>query len=187
MDSFIYSASLKEAKRLMLLSKDDSHDFKHAKEVACYASKIGRALDYPDIKFLKLAAWWHDVGRLYKEDHEELSAQMAKDNLSILGLGENEVKKMFNAIKFHKWNMTPETIEGNIIRDADKLDYLSSSRWKKSKKGDGKYINSLIPLLPNLRSMFYFEISRKIYDQRVESFYLKIKLENIYKLKSPES
>ncbi|MGW8184548.1 MAG: HD domain-containing protein [Candidatus Moraniibacteriota bacterium] len=175
MDSFIYNASLKEAKRLMLLSKDDTHDFRHAKEVAYYASKIGRELNYPDIKFLKLAAWWHDVGRLYKEEHEELSAQMAKDNLSILGSDENEVEKMFNAIKLHKWNMQPETIEGNIIRDADKLDCLSSSRWKKSKKGDGKYMNSLIPLLPNLKSMLYFEISKKIYDQKAESFYLKIK------------
>src|SRR5208283_1240233 len=34
------------------------------------------------------------------------------------------------SIAFHKWSAMPRTLEGIIIRDADKLDFLSHERWR---------------------------------------------------------
>ena len=63
--------------------------------------------------------------------------------------------------------MVPETIEGLTIKDADKLAWLGSGRWK-SCLDSGQDLDSIIELLPKLRNdILYFEESRKIYDRDI--------------------
>lgn len=170
MRNIAYKKSMQEAKKIMQEIADKSHDFEHAKAVARNSILISKKLRYANIDLLKLAAWWHDTGRLYQEDHEKISAKMAKENLLFLGASKEDVQEIYDAIRFHKWNMKPKTLAGKIIRDADKLDFLSISRWKNSKNSNNKYANSISPILPNLRLLLSLEISKKIFDKRIKTF-----------------
>lgn len=178
MNKTIYKKSLAEAKKLMKLI-EDPHGINHAKNIAKNSIIIGRYLNYPDLKFLCLASYWHDTKKPSGKKAEELSAQLAKENLLSLGENEKTAQRMYDAIIFHKWNMKPLTIEGNIIRDADKLDFISISRYKKAKERNDEYIKLIIPLLPKLRDMFSQEISKKLYDKRIKKFNKKIKTKHI--------
>ena len=63
--------------------------------------------------------------------------------------------------------MIPETNEGLIIRDADKLDFVGVSRWKNC-LDNNQSMEKIIELLPNLREkILYFEESRQIYDKEI--------------------
>ena len=82
-----------------------------------------------------LSAYWHDVGRKYgKKGHELKSAEMLKDELINNGYDEEFVDKCFKAIYKHGEKDLPETLEGILVRDADKLDDLGIARWKMYRK-----------------------------------------------------
>lgn len=169
MNKLIYKKSLAEAKKLMRLI-DDPHGKSHTKAVAKNSIIIGKKLNYQDLKLLKLAAYWHDTKKPSGEKAEQLSAQAAKENLLSLGENEETSQKIYDAIILHKWNMMPKTLEGKIIRDADKLDFISIKRYKKAKQKNDKYIKLITPLLPKLRDLFSYEITKKLYDKRVKKF-----------------
>jgi hypothetical protein len=101
----------------------------HTTSVVAFALKLARHYPEVDSRLVEVAAWWHDAGRLYNPDHEELSAHLADTSLRELGVDAVSREVVFEAIAFHKWSMSPRTIEGEIIRDADKLDFVSVSRW----------------------------------------------------------
>jgi hypothetical protein len=80
--------------------------------------------------------------------------------------------------------MQPETIEGKIIRDADKLDFVSPERWeecvrakKEGKLKDLSFLKPYFDLLPKVRNEFLqLPVSKKIYQRIVGRFlsYMRI-------------
>ena len=68
--------------------------------------------------------------------------------------------------------MQPQTIEGEIIRDADKLDFISIARWKSCLENNNlKALQELSNLLPKLRNeILHLDISKKIYDKKIIIF-----------------
>ncbi len=75
--------------------------------------------------------------------------------------------KCYKAIESHKWNMTPKSIEGLIVKDADKLAWLGSRRWESCLNNE-QDLDTIMELLPKLKdSILYFNESKNIYDRDI--------------------
>lgn len=167
-----FKKSIEEARKIVGRISDLAHGSVHIESVVRTALRISKEYPEVDSDLLAVAAWWHDAGRLYSKDHEKLGAEMAEKNLIDLGIEEETCKKVYNAIVFHKWFARPQTIEGEIVRDADKLDFISIPRWELCQKDKNlKVPQSIIDLLPKLRNeILHLDISREIFDERIIEF-----------------
>lgn len=162
--------------------KDYEHNLNHTLDVVEYTKELLDRLDLDiDREVCIISAYWHDTGRIKKDlGHELLSANMLKKEMLKYNYNSNLIDKCYQAIVNHKWNMSPETIEGLIIKDADKLAFLGKNRWCECLNHNYK-LDSIINLLPRLRNeILYFEESRKIYDELIINL-VKILYNNIYK------
>lgn len=164
---------INKAKEILKKSKDKYHDINHSRAVLKNAKKLSTNYPEADKKALLIAAWWHDVGRVYKGNgHEVLSAKLVSAELKKLSYKKEFINIVSNAIKFHKWSMAPKTIEGKIIRDADKLDFISENRWKRCIMNK-QYIHTMdtLLLLPKLRNeILKLDESKNLYDKRYPVF-----------------
>ena len=158
------------AKDYMITIGDSEHDINHMNDVVNYTKELLNSITDDDIdkEVCIISAYWHDVGRIKKEiGHEQLSAKMLSEELKKGGYNNDFIKKCYQAIENHKWNMVPMTKEGLLIRDADKLAWLGKGRWDSCLQNKQK-LNTLIGLLPKLRQeILYFEESKKIYDRDI--------------------
>ena len=132
-----------------------------------------------DAEMCVVCAYWHDVGRRHKgAGHEVLSAEMLVEVLIDKGFDENYIEKCKESIVNHKWDASkPETFEGVILREADKLAFIGARRWKECLEKGYKLVD-IVRLLPSLRNeILRLEITRQLYDiDIVESF------KNLYSL-----
>ena len=152
-------------------ARDPGHDKEHARRVARDAHKIAVELGYTDPDLIEVCAWWHDVGRLYQNDHEKLSAHLLSRDLKTRAVSLSTRRKAYKAVYKHRWDMEPSTIEGKIIKDADKLDFLSTERWnQRQDAGEESANQSNLKLLPYVRKHLYFEVSRRLFDERLGDF-----------------
>jgi len=167
-----FQESIEEAKNHILKIKDSAHDGMHIRGVVNFALKIAKEIPEVDPQIIEVSGWWHDVGRLFGEAHEKISAKMAYECLSKKGVPELICQKVYDTIIFHAYSMSPNTIEGEIIRDADKLDFLSIEKWKYCIKDKNIYaLSDIARLLPRLRNEFlHLEVSKKIYDSLINDF-----------------
>lgn len=174
----VYNASIDSAQQYLEQATDQSHDASHGYRVAYNVRQIARGLDYQDPEFLEVCAWWHDVGRIYTApNHEELSARMLWADLNSRAVDEATCLKAYEAIRFHRFDMHPRTLEGKIIRDADKLDFLDRGRWSKGIEAqEWQSLQTKASLLPHLREMLELEESKRLYDGWVGEFRSFIKL-----------
>ncbi len=155
---------------------DYEHDNNHIKDVIDNILKLTEKIELDfDFEICILAGYWHDVGRTRANvGHEKISAEMLKEELVKLNYPEEFIQKCYDAIAFHKWNMEPKTIEGLIVKDADKLAWLGNGRWDSCLKNN-QVLDELIKLLPNLRNeILYFEESKIIYDKLIVKIVEKI-------------
>jgi hypothetical protein len=167
----ILKKSIANAKKWIILSTDPAHDIQHILSVKNTALKISKEIKYNDTLLIETICWWHDVGRLFSPIHEELSAQIAKYNLLGYGCDKKTINTVYEGIRFHKWKMKPKTLEGNILRDADKLDFISIKRWRGCiKLNELEHITPIVELLPRLRDILKLEGSKKLYDIRIKKF-----------------
>jgi HD superfamily phosphodiesterase len=183
-----FKQSINEAKKFISKIKDSAHNFTHVKSVVDFALRIAKEYHGTNSDLIEVAAWWHDVGRLYDKAHEKLSADMAFKSLKKLNVDYKTCKKIHDAIIYHKWSMQPKTIEGEIIRDADKLGFISIRRWKYCLKNNNiDDLQDLTNYLPRLRNEFlHLEISKRIYDKEIIGFvkFIKsIKVKNFIEVK----
>lgn len=157
------------AKEYMISIKDFEHDVNHMNDVVYYTKKLIDELDIEiDPEVCIISAYWHDVGRTKLGlGHEKLSADMLKEIMIQMGYDEILIEKCYKAIENHKWNMTPETNEGLVVKDADKLAFLGLGRWNACLNHNQR-LDSIIELLPRLKNDFlYFSESKKMYDEEI--------------------
>ena len=159
-------------KNYMAQVTDLEHDMNHIKDVIDYIKMIlDNVNDFNNIidaEVCIIAGYWHDVGRIEKDEgHEELSSKMIIDTMQELGYEDAFTKKCAEAIRYHGYNMFPKTKEGLIVQDADKIAWLGSRRWKNCLE-NRKKLESIIEKLPKLRNeTLHFECSRRIYDKEI--------------------
>lgn len=114
---------------------DVGHDWLHLKRVRDMAIKCAESTNQPfDQDVIIAAAWMHDIVNVPK-DHPDrsnastMSADLADELIrksQKISMSDEQIHKVRDAIKSHSFSagFTPTTIEGECIRDADRLDSL---------------------------------------------------------------
>jgi uncharacterized protein len=114
------------------------HDFQHVRRVVATAKRLadeteagahGPARDV-DRDVLVAAAWLHDVGRAREdrgeiECHAEWGASESRTVLRDLGVGDEAFRDaVAHCVRAHRFSndVDPETIEAELLSDADNLD-----------------------------------------------------------------
>lgn len=148
---------------------DNEHNMNHVDDVVRYTKEILNKINLKvNNDVCIIGAYWHDVGRTKLDvGHEKLSAEMLKEQMTKMNYNQEFITSCYEAIENHKWSMFPKTIEGLILKDADKLAYLGKGRWA-SCLDNKQRLDSLIDLLPKLKNeILFFEESKRIYDREI--------------------
>lgn len=128
------SAKLRERLRAIVaeqMSRDSAHDLAHLDRVWLNVQKI--APEQANQTVLLSAAYLHDLVNLPKDSPDRskasrMAAVEAGPILADLGLTEAEITAAQHAIEAHSFSagIPPETIEAQVLRDADRLDALGA-------------------------------------------------------------
>jgi predicted metal-dependent HD superfamily phosphohydrolase len=98
------------------------HNLDHTKEVVATAEEIGKnsGLSSDDMEMLLIAAWFHDSGitETYN-NHEEKSAQIAREFLAMNKYSDEKINTVSNLIIVTKIPQNPKNLLEEIICDAD--------------------------------------------------------------------
>ncbi len=118
----------REALRIMLSIPDGTHTVEHVVRVYDWCRKLASFYPKTDLRVLKIAAYWHDVGRKEeskgKDNHNEKGSEMVGKYLAHQGLDSQFIEKIKYAILNHPFRLKPTSIEGKILHDADKLAWI---------------------------------------------------------------
>ena len=124
-------ASLKNEIKTMM-DNDSAHDFDHVMRVYKNAQKLCKA-ERASEKLVLCAALLHDIVSYPKSDKRSKmssieSAKKSKHILKKYDLTLEEITIISDAIRDHSFsqNRIPETLEGKILQDADRLDALGA-------------------------------------------------------------
>ena len=117
---------------IKIMDNDPAHDFDHVMRVYTNAKKIVKE-EKADEKLVLSAALLHDIVSYPKSSTRSKfssidSAKKSKIILKKYGFSEKEITIVSDAIKDHSFsqNKVPETLEGKILQDADRLDALGA-------------------------------------------------------------
>lgn len=108
----------------------NTHHLDHIIRVHNLCLKIAET-EKSNLFILEAAAILHDLGRFLddsNDNHEIKSAEKAKEILSEMNIDEKSILCICEAIIAHRYSkgIIPQTIEGKILQDADKLDALGA-------------------------------------------------------------
>ncbi|MBN1811012.1 MAG: HD domain-containing protein [Anaerolineae bacterium] len=110
-------------------NNDAVHDFDHVLRVLALAERIGQA-EGADMEVVRAAVLLHDVGRARADadglDHATLGATQVREILA--GQPPAKVEAVAHAIAAHRYRAAPEpeTLEAQVLFDADKLDAIGA-------------------------------------------------------------
>jgi HD superfamily phosphodiesterase len=159
-----------EAQSIVDSIGDPAHSNTHNESVLAYAKEITKEYNRVDWDLLELAVWWHDVGRKYAdEEHPIYSERMAREYFTKNNFTQEFTDKICKAILSHSNGMPvkPDFLEAKILKDADKLDFLTPVRWQESIKYKLDWAFEVgikkIPLIRN--HVLSLDISKKIFDR----------------------
>ncbi|TFF68391.1 HD domain-containing protein [Candidatus Thorarchaeota archaeon] len=118
-------------RELLQSSERGAHTYDHSLRVLKIALEIGQEED-ANLKVVGAAALLHDIGRAEEREtgisHAILSGEMARPILEEVGFSREEISLVIDAIRTHRFSedLTPNTLEGEILSDADKLDAMGA-------------------------------------------------------------
>ena len=127
--SFLNSLKTEVKKQL---ENDTTHDFNHIMRVYKNAQEICKN-EKANKKLVLASVLLHDLVLYQKSDKKSKnssieSAKKAEEILKKYSLSQEEIHIISEAIKDHSFsqNKTPQSIEGKILQDADRLDALGA-------------------------------------------------------------
>lgn len=163
-----YEKLIKKAREIMEKVPDPKHSVSHMESIVKYTKEILELGIEANAEVCILSAYWHDVGRIEgSKGHALRSAEMLKQELLKENYDPKFIEECYLAVYKHGWNEKPETVEGNVIRDADKIDFVGISRWKSCIENNCRF-KDILDMLPTLRKdIFKFEISKEIFDREI--------------------
>ncbi len=112
-------------------SEDAAHDYDHLVRVIALADKI-QASEGGDLSTIWAAVALHDIGqereRRHGGDHALIGAELAAQLLKDTPFPQDSIPAVQQAIREHRMTggVTPQTLEGRILYDADKIDCLGA-------------------------------------------------------------
>ncbi len=111
---------------------DAAHDIEHIKRVVSTAKQLAES-EKADLNIVVPAVWLHDIVAVAKDDPRrsiasQLAAQKAVELLMDLDYPQQYMEGIFHAIEAHSFsaNITPLTLEAQVVQDADRLDALGA-------------------------------------------------------------
>ncbi len=151
-----------------------AHTYDHSQRVLTLCLQIGEGIG-ADIRILGAAALLHDIGRPAESEsgisHSILSGQMSRELLSELGYSKLEVEEVVDTIRTHRFSegLEPQTLEGRILSDADKLDAIGSvgiyravAQAEVSGRGIRGFLDHAEEKLLRLKDLLYTDSAREI-------------------------
>ena len=117
--------------RQLYTGAEPAHDFDHVLRVLALAERIARA-EGADPAIVRTAALLHDMARAQEsatgEDHALAAARQARALLEQRGAPPAFVDAVCSAIADHRFRTggPPQTLEAQILYDADKLDAIGA-------------------------------------------------------------
>ena len=113
---------------------DSAHDLAHIRRVWSNCQHIAKGENAPvDLDLLHAAAIFHDLVNLAKDapnraQASRLSAEAAAQLARACGFPEAKIPALKHAIAAHSFsaNLSPKTLEAQILQDADRLDALGA-------------------------------------------------------------
>lgn len=112
-------------------SEDAAHDFDHIERVMTLADTL-QAREGGDLPTIWAAVAFHDIGqereRKHGGDHAQIGADLAMELLTNTQFPQAAIPAVQQAIRDHRLTggRTPQSLEGRILYDADKLDSLGA-------------------------------------------------------------
>lgn len=110
-----------------------AHDWHHVQRVESLAERLLGDCDGADERMVRLAVLLHDIGRAREDrgdidDHAAWGAREARSLLSERGVDDDRIDGVCHAIRVHRYSndLEPETLEAEILCDADNLDALGA-------------------------------------------------------------
>jgi uncharacterized protein len=110
-----------------------AHDWHHVQRVERLADTLLETYDRAEETVVRHAVLLHDIGRVREDrgdidDHASWGAREAEDILADRGVDESHVDGVCHAIRVHRYSndLEPETLEAEILCDADNLDALGA-------------------------------------------------------------
>ena len=117
----------KQYVKTLFTDRADGHDVEHTLRVYTNAMRIAQAEGSCDLEIVGLSALLHDADD--KLFHTENNAN-ARIFLEEIGTPKNQIEqicRVINAVSFSKnHGKHPETLEGKIVQDADRLDAIGA-------------------------------------------------------------
>jgi uncharacterized protein len=122
MDSKLVGVIEEFAHNAIRVGKRGAHSYEHTLRVRQLCLLLG-AKEGADLEVLEAAALLHDIGRPAK-----VGANMAVAFLATTSFPKEKLPQVASAIRTHRFseNETPESLEGEILSDADKLDAMGA-------------------------------------------------------------
>ena len=165
--------------------KDDIHGFPHVERVLYLCEMISEEVQ-ANILVLQVAALLHDIGRLKEEkdtegrNHAEISAEMAMEFLRTIDheLSKADLFNISHCIRAHSFSnkIIADTIEAQILSDADKLDALGAIGIYRTigftiKNGGGirEVLEHLKEKILKLYDLIYLDYSKTMAKERTET------------------
>ena len=115
-----------------LESADAAHDASHVQRVSVNAIKFAK-LEGADLSIVIPAVWLHDCYTVSKKSElrkqaSTLSAEKAEKLLLEWGYPQENIQAIKHAIAAHSYsaNIKPETLEAQIVQDADRIDSIGA-------------------------------------------------------------
>ena len=151
--------------------KDEGHGYKRTLDIIDNMQDIIEGLPEDtkiNLDVCIIAGYWLDVGRAFSDtEPEKISASMLTEELQKENYDKKFIKMCNDAIIHHRWNMIPTTIEGQLVKDADKISFIGVERWKECIEKKQR-IDLTMKLIGTLRNeMLHFNISKQIYDEKI--------------------
>ena len=159
-------------------SSQGAHTYDHTKRVYALARAIASESG-ANLRIIGAAALLHDIGRSKENEtgvsHAILSGEMSREILQKTGYTETEVEQIVEAIRTHRFSehLTPSSLEGKILSDADKLDAIGAigifrciaESAVENKDVEG-FLNHAEEKLLKLHAMMYTNKARAMAEQR---------------------
>lgn len=151
---------------------DPLHFIGHTIDVVNYVKELLEVIP-ANKEICIIAAYWHDVGRTVTDKgHEEESGRILKEEMTKLNYSNEMIEQCYLAVVNHKRKCIPPTIEGKIVRDADKIAYIGKKRWERCIEENPHELDEIIEVyLPIIREeILRLDYSKELFDRDMNSY-----------------
>lgn len=159
-------------------TQSGAHDLDHILRVTRLCGEIGR-VEGADMRVLIPAALFHDIARPIEKEtgipHQDEGARIAEDYLREAGYNAGRIAAIVHAIRTHRFSTgpEPETLEAQVLSDADKLDAMGAvgiarTFMQAGEHGDGieGAVGHFHEKLLKLKGLMYTDGAKEIAEER---------------------